>query len=368
MEVFIPAINFQTNADLDKQEIQQKQDESSAPDADRQMFLSSFAGYVRNRWDAARYNKTPIEQRMIRSKRDRMGIYEPSKIAAMQKMFGKDYVPVWMHITNTKCKAISARLKDIFLQPDEVPWDILPPDEPELPDDLKEQLKQNVMSEALNQIMASGQQMDRQALENQVEAAMPMLMDKLDMAIADQAKKAADKLKKRIKRQFAEGGWENAIAECLDDIATFHSAILKGPMLKKKEVRTRKYDPASRKWLSVKEDKIITSWERRSPLNIYPSPQSCNCNDGYMFDLVSFTPKNLSDMVGIADVDSEAIKRVLIKYREGGLREWTGIEAERAVIENKESYELERENIDALEILWDCSGQDVDAVGTKGAA
>jgi hypothetical protein len=80
-------------------------------------------------------------------------------------------------------------------------------------------------------------------------------------------------------------------------------------------------------------------YQRRSPFDIYPSPDACSFQDGYFFDLQRLEPKDLIAMKGIDGFNPAIIDQVLYEFQIGGLREWTGIDQQRFTIEQKEHFQ-----------------------------
>ncbi len=102
----------------------------------------------------------------------------------------------------------------------------------------------------------------------------------------------------------------------------------------------------------------MSKYERRPPWNIYPAPDSNGINNGYLFDLIHLTPKDLSDLIGVPGFKESAIREVLNQYREGGLREWTYTDSQRLSLENKSSQALiDSEKIDCLEYWGSAQGR-----------
>ena len=86
-------------------------------DAERQAFLTSpeevaipaLSGYLRSCWGKAKMAKIPIEQQMLRNLRQRYGIYENDKFAAIQKMGGLPDIRVADHDEVPGCGGMDQR-------------------------------------------------------------------------------------------------------------------------------------------------------------------------------------------------------------------------------------------------------------------
>jgi hypothetical protein len=101
----------------------------------------------------------------------------------------------------------------------------------------------------------------------------------------------------------------------------------------------------------------VYEYECRSPFNIYPEPDALNVQDGYLFDHVSYRADDLVACRGLDGFNTEAINSVLQKYITGGLREWTGIESERAQLEGRDTQAVyQSDKIEGLEYYGSVPG------------
>jgi hypothetical protein len=333
------------------QDAQQQADAIDTQNGTQENFLQSLVGSVRGKWSDAQTAKLPIEQIMLRSKRARECKYEPKKLAQIRDLMGAEYEPVYIPVTLFKCLAAQAWLKDYLSNAGTVPWDMEPTEIPELPDAVSAQIEQQVRSQLtsmlLDQVLQSGQPVAAASIHRKVEELAPLVRERVLKEMKRTAKEAAHRMKEKIQDQFEEGAWKEALEDCIYDIVTFPACILKGPSLRRDVRRGRQFDGT--KWVNQIKDEVIPKWERRSPFNIYPSPSSTGINDGYLFDKISMTPKEISDLIGLPGFRDDALRSVLETYRQGGLKEWTNVESERAILENRETSIYITEKIDCLE-------------------
>ncbi len=319
--------------------------------------LSSLAGHIRTKWEQAKKHKFPVEQEMLKSKRARKGEYEPEKLAAMRAMYTAAYNPGFMPITETKCMATEALIKDIIIQPDTPPYDLKPTPIPEIPpsitQNIKESIYQGVLNAAMQEAAAMGQPLDFQAIKMRAEAYLPDIKERIDREIKKHARKAAEKMKLKISDQFAEGGWDREFNKTIYDVVTYKAGFLKGPSQRKETVITRTLNESGM-WETKTEERITSKYERRSPFNIYPMPGVTDIDDGGLFDKISLSAKQLSNLIGVPYYKEEAIREVLRQYRVGGLNEWTTIESDKNILGNKGSTV---EDIDCLEFWGTIQGQ-----------
>jgi hypothetical protein len=110
----------------------------------------------------------------------------------------------------------------------------------------------------------------------------------------------------------------------------------------------------------VVEDKIIAEYERVSSLDIYPAPDSNGMDDGYLIKKTAYTGTQLSSLIDVPGFSEPALRAVLQEYGKGGLKEWTGIETERAEAENKDpAVAWDSTKIDCLVFYGDVQGKDL---------
>lgn len=324
--------------------------------------LTGLAGDIRRKWEQAKRAKNTIEQAFLRAKRQRDGQYEPQKLASIQATFGTDYIPVYMMVTETKCRAAESWIKDILLQPDEEPWDLEPTPIPDIPDQLDMQIMSQVMYTFYQQAVMMAQErgipFDINEFKSLTASLMPEIKLYLKKQVKKKAKEAARQMKEKISDQFAEGEWYDSLEDCIFDIVTYGVCFMKGPLMNKDILRRAKQDEMTGKWTSNIESEIIPKWQRRSPFNIYPAPDAVGTDDSYIFDLINLTPKQLSDLLGVPGYSENEIRACLSEYRNGGLKEWISIASEKAFLEKRESMSVyESEKIDCLHYMGSAQGQ-----------
>ena len=354
-------VNFVSNKEIEaeeKEKIKQRQGVDALPS---QTFISALAADLDRKWEKAKRAKNLVEQRMLDNKRARKGEYDPKKLAQIQSMFGPDYIPVYMRITDTKCRAAMAWIKDVYQRPDDKPWSIEPTPEPELPEDVKKAIEMSTFQSVLNQRLAlaqtTGRPFSKEELVQDMQGLLPIVMEQVDRMIKKKSKEAAEKMKKRIDDQFTEGRWYQAMDDLIYDIVTYKAAFLKGPSLRKERVRKREFDPYQGKHVTKIVDRVVYKYERRSPFNIYPSPDSTTMDDGFVFDLTYLTRKHLSQLIGVKGFNDEAIREVLQEHRTGGLREWIGIDTTKARLEDRDTMAIwDTEKIATLEYYGSAQG------------
>ncbi|MBF0344207.1 MAG: hypothetical protein HQL06_08245 [Nitrospirae bacterium] len=268
--------------------------------------MSNLTAYIRDCWEAAKTAKSPITAQMQRSLRQRNGIYDAGKLQSIRRMGGAEQ---YMLVTKSKCRDAEAWLKDILIQPGLRPWDLTP---------------------------ASG--------------TLPVGTDEE----VDSIFETVDRMKDRINDQFIVGGWYRAFEEFLYDVVTFKAGFIKGPILRKERLRRRVLK--ANKWATVIEELILPEYERRSPFDIFPSPDSTGIDDGYLIDLIRLRPSHLIDLIGVPGFNEGAIRQALFELKEGALKGNTDVDSAPTVLSAAGSYRTPEGKLTLLEFWGDVEG------------
>ncbi len=326
--------------------IREGQNEAQAP------VISSLASHIRTCWEQAKRAKIEVEQQILKNMRQKKGFYEPDKLAAIKAMKSSE---IFMKITDVKCRHAKDWIKDILFQPGTKPWQIEPTPSPEVPSWIEERVKARVLQIRLSTIFqesaATGTPIPVELIPLVIRQELPAILDEVQKEISAEAKVIAAKMETKIHDQLTEGGFYQALADALPDII-LHTGFIKGPTYRREKVRKLVADPITGKKRSIVVDEILAQYEKVSPLDIYPAPDSTGINDGYLIEKSSLTGLQLSSLKGVPTFDDNAISLALQQYARGGLKEWTGIETERARLENQDSSVIhDSTKIDCL-IFW----------------
>lgn len=289
------------NATLDRQEAARLEAEASA-ERQNQPLMIGLAAYLNRCWDAAQMAKDPIESIMLKAKRQRQGVYESDKLAAISAQGGS---AVFMPLTEVKCRSAEAWIRDILLDGGDPPWILEPSPIPELSPAQREECAAIASDKMIELAMATGQAPTREQIA-QIKAIVEQHYRFSELQIAqDKADRMADK----IKDQFAEGGWYQAFDDFVTDLVTYPAAFLKGPVLRKRAKLGWKQN-SGRTEIETTEE-LVPEYERVDPFRIYPEPGVENINDGYMFHHHPLTRSDLAALIGVPNYDSGAIQGLL---------------------------------------------------------
>lgn len=329
---------------------QEKAESQKPPTTETPKVINNLASYIRDCWEKAKKAKEPIKNKLISQARAFKSEYTSEKLAAIRSIGGSE---VFVPLTNIKCRAAEAWVREIIFQPNEIPWDIRPTPEPELPESIKAQIISKLLSvyEQVSSLMVSGV-IPQEQVQRYLSDLSGKLKDSYEKEVKRKAKEIAESVKSKIQDKLVEGGFYEALEDVIHDLAIYSCAFLKGPIYRKsKKVSLVNGVP------SVIEE-VTMQFERRSPFDIYPAPDSTDIDDGFLIDRVSISPKELSELRGVEGFNSVAIVEVLDKYKDNGLKEWTTEILDRIDIENKDSSVLyASDKIDALEFWGEVKGE-----------
>lgn len=295
--------------------------------------IANLSSYVRKCWNTARDAKrNTVENRMLQSIRARRGEYDPDKMQMIKEMGGSD---VYAMLTSVKCRAAASWLRDVMLaNGTEKPWTILPTPVPSLPPEMNEMLIQQIV-EPMTAALESGQMMPDSA----VSEMLGELRDQALTRVREQARVMAGRMEDKMEDQLSEGGFIHALNQFIDDIVTYPAAVLKGPVVRNKNLM--KWVPQQDGTYKVDTVKQLRlEWERVSPFNIYPSPEAEGINDGYLIEKHRLSRTDLNDMIGVTGYDDGAIRMVLDLYSRNGLRDWLYDDIGQAAAEGKSAVYL----------------------------
>lgn len=323
-----------SNADLERESRQLASEQQAKP------LIHELAAHVHRRWELAKEAKRDIEDRMLDRLRQRRGEYTERKLAEIKSQGGSE---IFMNITSVKCRGATAWLRDTMLGSGaDRPWQFEHTPLPDLPEEVIGHIREK-LTQTLGALEMAGADIPvdeiRQAAQAMKDAAMRQL--------TDEAKLRVERMEVKVEDQLVEGGFKNALSQFLDDLVTFPTAIMKGPVIRRRKVLTWQQGKL------VAVDKIVPEWERIDPFMLYPSKWASAVDEGPLIERHRLTRESLESLIGVEGYSEAAIRQVLGEFESGGLKEWLAIDTRRATAEGKLSDAHETTDlIDALQ-LWD---------------
>ena len=307
--------------------------------------ISRLAAHCRSEWGRARDAKDPITRRMLRSMRQRQGEYSAEKLDAIRQMGGSE---MKMMLTDVKCRAAIAWIKDVIFGTGERPFSCEPTPLPDIPP----QVLKSIEKEAYNQMkLVLGAIPD----PRQVRERMDRFVDEVRKFAKKQADKHAARMEDKIDDEYLQGGFYEALDALIDDFVTFPTAILKGPVIQKKRQLqwAQDNDPVrANGMVPVVKPKFMRTWYAVSPHDIFLTPEARNFNEGSSCELHRVSPGTLYDLIGVPGYDEDQIRAALAAYADSGKKDWLWSDTERSELENRpyEGVLGGGQNIDTLEV------------------
>lgn len=332
MAALIPAASL---ADLER-DAQEKNDAMQARPE-----IQGLAAHVRKRWTLARDSRTELETRMLQCLRQRNGAYDPDVLAKIKAQGGSE---IYVRLTSVKCRAATSWLRDTLLgNGSDKPWSISSTPEPDMPGELLQELQ----ADFARQLYELQQNLGELPSEAELRDIAASVKEQAFRALKEESETRVERMERKMEDQLAEGGWQKAFNEFLDDIVTFPFACLKGPIKRKRRVM---------QWVGgrLQPTQVIRNeWERVDPFRLYWAPWSSDINDGFVIERHKLTPMELQALIGVPGYNEDAIRTVLRDHNTGMLSEWLWLDTEQADAEGKDTRAMtESDLIDAVQ-LWD---------------
>jgi len=228
-----PLVRVATNEDI-------KAAEAPPPIEQDQVVDGHLAGHVRRSWETNKLFKQKISLRLLRCLRARRGLYSPAEVAQMEQTGGLNFV--WVDLTETKCRAASAWIREVLMPVGERPWMLEPTPLPDLPIENDKAIIRKAAVEAratMEKIFATGggvlEQEEFEALAAEIKE---QLADEVKARVEKEARKRSDRMTKKLADDMDEGGWEAAMDAFIEHFVTYPTAVLKGPFYQRKKKLT----------------------------------------------------------------------------------------------------------------------------------
>lgn len=332
------------NDQLDKME-QTKRDQFAAEKLQNQPLIGSLANHLKMHWESAKNTKWFVEERLLKCLRQRKGKYDPDDLNAIRAFGGSE---IYMMLTNVKCRSIEAMIRDVMLPSGEKPWGIDPTPVPDLPVDEENELAMQVTQE-VEMIMANfGPEV---VTPDMIDMRLSELREEKRQSHLNVAKKEAKRIERNIEDNFREGGFYDELSKFIKDFATYPTAFLKGPVIRRKKMLT---------WQDgtpVMGFKNIRTWTRVNPFDIYMAAAARGVDDGYLIERIRLRQGDLLKMKGVEGFDDKSIDEVLMEYNSGSLKDWLWTDQERANLEYRPNEQEDPQAvIEALEYHGEVPG------------
>jgi hypothetical protein len=348
-------IRVVSDAEMQQTEQRVADDQTNAArEANSRPVLQGLAGYVNQCWTDAYDAKQAVLPRLQKAHRARVGEYEPAKLAMIREFGGSE---VYLRVIANKCRILESWLKDVYLGQTDKPWTLAASPKPSVPADIEKEVRAQLAREIAAVYTQLGTMPDQIA----VRAAEADMRDAAEERLRDVARKAVERMERRMEDQLMEGGFPTAMASFISDFVTYPTAVVKGPVLRQRK-QIAWQSGAGGKMAPVVTDQIIPDFERVDPFRAYPAAGAGTPQDGYFIEHLSLSYDELYAMLGSPGVNEEALRAALKEAEGGGLANWIGwSEANDTPDKDNVAYHLKRKvfNIDALLFYGPVRGSDL---------
>lgn len=318
-------LNREAKAEADRQRREIEGDENSSE-------LMGIAAYINRCWEAAlRAKESRINNIIINSLRQRNGEYDPDKLQRIRDYGGSE---IYMLLTSVKCRAAEGWIKDVLIPPGEKPWGLDPTPIPDLPEDKRKEIDRLVIFEAKERMLATG---DPDAIT--AEEMEDRLYDLWDETLEDTLKKSRKVvgiIEKQIEDELVEGNYYNSLVEFINDVVTFPTAFMKGPIYEKVPLLQWNFQGGGAE--PVITEKIIRRYKRVSPFDVFPSPGARSVQDGFLIERHRIRKGDILQMIGVPGFNAKMIGKLLKEFENrGNLFDYqSGVDQERREAEKRD--------------------------------
>lgn len=288
-----------------REEVLEQQDSVSRDreeEATRSRLESSLHSHIVSQFNKARNarEQSGINDIMLDCLRAYNAEYSPAELAQMADEGGSK---IYMNLTSTKVRAAISWIKDILLASKEKSWSIKPTTVPELPEDQVAGIEQRLTEEF--EAIAAELEGDIPATLKESQERRRDIYEAVQDEIRKEAEYAFEIIEDEIKDSFEEGNWRKALSSFIDDFCIFPTAILKGPIVTKKNCLVWENGVA------VPKQKYILFNKRISPFDIYPSPEAETPLDGDFIEHLRYSRKELASFLNHPKYKQDRLRNVL---------------------------------------------------------
>lgn len=327
---------------------QARQQEALAAEQQARPVIAGLAGHIKAFWTEAELAKRTPELSMLEALYARRGEYTSERLAQIIK---ENQPPIYMMLASAKMRQVEALLRDVLIGAGtDKPWSLMPTPKPDLPP--------SVVMEAVQALQQEIQQAMMMGVDVTLEMArqrMREMKDMLDARMREEARVMCERMELKMEDQLVEGEYLDALDQFIADIATFKTAFVAGPIVRRKPKLQWSEDGQM-----VVNDYLCLSWERVDPFDMYFAPYARHVNDGPCIRRHRLSRQSLFELIGVPGYSDASIREVLKQYGESGLKNWLAIDSERSIAEGKtDLYGSSGMGglIDALQYWGSASGQ-----------
>ena len=316
-----------------------------------QPVVQELAALIQRHWTDAKTAKQSIEKDMLEAVHARAGRYTPDMESRLRAQGGS---MIYMMLFATKARQAKALLTDVLIGSGaEKPWTISPSPKPDLPEEAVSQIMQGI-----HQVVMQAEMGGMPMSVDDIRQLMADARDRMESQIMESARREAASAEVMLEDCLVEGGFTDAMNDFLDDLTTFKTAFIKGPVIRNLPQLKWEPQPDGTSKATVKVLKKLM-WERVDPFMIYPAGHSKSVDDAYLIERHRLSRTDLSAMIGVDGYNEDAIRAVLDLHGNGGLKEWLSIDVQKDQAEGRLATiaATHTDLIDALQYWGSVSGK-----------
>lgn len=279
-----------------------------------------LASYVKKAFNDAEMHRRSIgiDARMLRNLRCNKCEYQPEELPLLEQ-----FNNVYMGVGAVKARAAESWITDIILNNLEKPWTIAPTPEPELRNEQKDEVVEQLLSE-LPEINGKAALEDRARELKSVQTKLAF----------SKAEEATGRMETKINDQMTEAEWTDVFGEFISDLTVQPAALIRGPFVIGKKAAT--WDGNNYKTI----DKSVPVCRTISPFDAFPAPDASSPNNGkYFIERLKYGRDKLYALVGVSGFNGGNIRQALDTYPNGYSLNTFG-DAERQRLEDKTADEV----------------------------
>jgi len=269
-----------------------------------ELTINSLANHIAKCFSEAVSNKQSITDRLLTCQRQRKGEYDQQMKTLIAATGGQE---IFVMLTDIKCRAADAWIKDVMQNHNESTWSVQPTAEPELPPEITREIQGVVMQEAAA-VAAQGIPVEPETMA----ARQSELLENVEGMIRDEAIKRAKRMESRITDKMQEGSARTNMSDLIYDFVTFPTVIIKGPVLRKQ--MRMKWSP---EFTPVVTEEVVMDVDRVAAFDAFPGPSAVTPQDSYFIHRQRLTRKAVLGMKGMPGCRDDAISNVLSRFPNG---------------------------------------------------
>ena len=278
---------FASNEDIQKARDEMEEEmthveQAHSPELSRlESFLSGFFEDAR-KW---KEDETDTQALIVDSLNRRNGKYSIEKMSKINEAGSSD---VFIGLTGVKCRTFESWVHDVYVNSGKKrTWALKPTPIPDLPNEEKERIASEALLQFAREVDQGAEPDESRAYQIASNLRSKIVQENYQISL----EKAA-KMSKFIHDQLIEGGWVKAFSDAVMDLSSSKACIIKGPIVRNR-LKKKGWKKKGKKTVpDVGYEKVIT-FERVSPLDLYPGRTNKSVNDGPIAEKMFISKESL---------------------------------------------------------------------------